>query len=87
MPQYRLYYLHSRTGSIDRFEEFVARDDDHAVKLIDPHIGEQPLELWSGGRKIGQFEDALALSGMASAGLWAHQAPEPAAPARRLFSF
>jgi hypothetical protein len=87
MPHYRLYFLQSRTGSIERFEEFEARDHDHAIELIQPHVGEQPLELWSRGRKVGQFEDALALSGMASAGLWVHEAAQPATPARRLFNF
>ena len=88
MSRYRLYFLDSRTGSIERFEEFEARDDDHALDLIEPSIGDIPLELWSGGRKVGQFETALALSGIASAGLWERQEPAPE-PSRawRLFGF
>ena len=87
MAHYRLYFLDSRTGKIERFEEFEARDDDEALGLIEQRIGDQPLELWSGGRKIGQFETALALSGVASAGLWVRgEAPVTAPPARRLFS-
>jgi hypothetical protein len=88
MSRYRLYFLDSRTGSIDRFEEFEARDDDHALDLIGPRIGDAPLELWSGGRKVGRFESALAMSGIASASLWERLAPEPAASDdRRLFGF
>ena len=85
MPHYRLYFLSSRSGSIERFEEFEARDDDEALALIDHRIGDQPLELWTGGRKVGQFECALALSGLTSAGLWTpQQLPDPP-PSRRLF--
>jgi hypothetical protein len=87
MRRYRLYFLDSRTGRIDHFEEFEARDDDHALDLIEPRIGDAPLELWSGGRKIGRFETALALSGIASASLWERLASEPAPSDRRLFVF
>jgi hypothetical protein len=87
MAHYRLYYLDSRSGKIERFEEFEACDDDDALGFIEQRIGDQPLELWSGGRKIGQFETALALSGVAAAGLWMRdEAPAPPPPARRLFS-
>jgi hypothetical protein len=87
MAHYRLYFLNSRTGKIERFEEFEAQDDDQALVLIEQRIGDQPLELWSGGRKIGQFETALALSGVASAGLWMRDEPHSSPPpARRLFS-
>jgi len=83
--QYRLYFLSNRTGSIDRHEQFEARDDDHAVELIRPRIGEQPLELWTGGRRVGRFEDALALSGLGSAALWDRLSRQPAQPRRNLF--
>lgn len=87
MPHYRLYFLSRRNGSIERFEEFEARDDDAALAEIEQRIGDQPLELWSGGRKIGQFETALALSGLASAGLWMRDEPPVRMPApRRLFN-
>jgi hypothetical protein len=86
MPHYRLYFLSSRTGGIIRFEEFEAHDDDEALTMIDDKIGDHPLELWTGGRKVGQFETALALSGLVSAGLWkSKELPDPP-PSRRLFS-
>ena len=87
MSHYRLYFLGIRTGSIERFEEFEAEDDDSALALIQPRIGDQPLELWSGGRKIGQFETALALSGIESAGLWAGRDYPAPTPQRRLFEY
>jgi len=87
MPHYRLYFLARVTGTIDRHEEFVARDDDHALELIEPHVGGQPLELWTGGRRVGQFEAALALSGIASAGLWASEELPDLGRFRRLFNF
>lgn len=86
MPVYRLYFLANPSGSIERFEEFEAADDDEALAMIDQQIGDQPLELWSDRRKIGQFDTALALSGITSAGLWAERLPE-ILPPRRLFNF
>lgn len=87
MPHYRLYFLSRRNGSIERFEEFEARDDEAALAVIEQRLGDQPLELWSGGRKIGQFETALALSGLAAAGLWMRdQTSDPPPAPRRLFS-
>ena len=85
MPRYRLYFLSRRNGSIERFEEFEANDDDDALATIEPRIGDQPLELWSGGRKVGQFETALALSGMVSDGHWMPHRPERSPESRPLF--
>jgi hypothetical protein len=87
MVRYRLYFLDRRTGRIDRYEEFEARDDDHAIDLIEPYVGNTPLELWTGGRKVGQFESALALSGYAPASLWERHTPEAPSTAWRLFNF
>ena len=87
MPQYRLYFLSAPSGSIAHHEAFEARDDDEALMMIDHQIGEQPLELWTGGRRVGQFESALAISGIASAGLWANRGPLESFQARRLFEF
>jgi hypothetical protein len=71
MPQYRLYFLSSRTGRIERHEQFEARDDAEALDHIDAHLlGDRPIELWTGGRKVAQADTALALSGLASRGLW-----------------
>jgi hypothetical protein len=89
MPHYRLYFLNGRTGSIDRFEEFEAADDDGAMKRIEPRIGDQTLELWSGGRRVGRFDDALTISGLPSTGPWTgsgSRRPDPA-PHRRPFGF
>ena len=87
MPQYRLYFLTAPSGRIEHFDQFEARDDDEAVALIERHVGEQPLELWTGRRRVGQFESALALSGIASAGLWTDRTPSSASHPQRLFQF
>lgn len=85
MAFYRLYYLESRTGRIERHEQFEAGDDDAALDAIEPHIGDQPLELWTGGRKVGQFEDALAVYAMGPPG---HRSDRThTITARRIFSF
>jgi hypothetical protein len=86
MAEYRLYIFDSRNHRLDRFETFEARDDDEALALIEPRIGDHPLELWTGGRKIGQFESALALSGIASASMWMPREAPDHMPQRRMFS-
>lgn len=86
MAFYRLYYLDSRTGRIDRHEQFEALDDDAALDAIEPHIGDQPLELWTGGRKVGQFEDALAVYAMGHSRHWSDRA-QTVSTVRRIFSF
>ncbi len=85
MAEYRLYIFDSRSHRLDRFETFEAQDDDDALDLIAPRIGDHPLELWTGGRKVGQFESALALSGLASAGMWMRPEEVDPMPQRRLF--
>jgi hypothetical protein len=87
MPHYRLYFLRNPSGSIERHEQFEARDDDDALEIIDHYVGDKPLELWTGGRKVGQFETALGLSGLTAAGLWCEPEPTPLEPSRRLFQF
>ena len=85
MPHYRLYFLSSRTGSIERHEQFEARDDDDALDTIDPYLlGDHPIELWTGGRKVGQFDTALAISGLASH--WSRGEPSPP-QSRSVFRF
>ena len=56
MGYYRLYFMNRSNGHIERFEEFDAADDSSAVSIADGHIGDQPLELWSGHRKVQRFE-------------------------------
>jgi hypothetical protein len=81
MPQYRLYFLGIRTGRIESHEQFEARDDEEALSFIQPHVGDHPLELWTGGRRIARFDTALALSGLSSQGLWGRrQEPEMVLP-------
>jgi len=56
MGYYRLYFMNRSNGHIERFEEFDAADDVSAVIVADHHVGGQPLELWSGHRKVRRFE-------------------------------
>jgi hypothetical protein len=86
MAYYRLYFLDDRTGRIERHEQFEANDDDAALDAIGPHIGDQPLELWTGGRKVGQFESALAVYAMDCPSRWDVRA-RSSPPVRRIFSF
>lgn len=56
MAYYRLYFLDPASGHIDRFEEFDAADDGAAVAVASQSIGEAPLELWSGARKVQRLD-------------------------------
>lgn len=56
MPYYRLYFMHPETGSVERFADFDAPDDTHALTLAREHIGESSLELWKEGRRVHRIE-------------------------------
>ena len=69
MNYYRLYFMHSFSGHIERVAEFDAPDDDAAATLAGEHLGEAPLELWCEHRKVRRFEaPALAPASAARAG-------------------
>lgn len=71
MPYYRLYFLDPHSGHINRFEEYDAIDDVKAIRLAERRVGDGPLELWSGRRKIGCFVASVTLA-------------EPPRPRRRI---
>ena len=56
MARYRLYFMHARSGHIERFEEFDAADDTSAIERAQGQGGAAPLELWSGARKVYRLE-------------------------------
>jgi len=56
MPVYRLYFMNRFNGHIDRFFEFEAESDLEALQTVQTASGVQPMELWSGERKVGRFE-------------------------------
>lgn len=56
MPHYRLYFMNSRNGHIDRVENLQARDDREAIETAQPLAGLQPVELWEGPRKVHRFD-------------------------------
>lgn len=51
MPDYRLYFL-DPAGSIAAVEEFIAPDDDEAIRLTRDGRGAQQRELWCRARMI-----------------------------------
>lgn len=59
MSYYRLYFMHPHTGHIERFAEYEAPDDAHALDLASEHIGDHQLELWCQHRKVQRI-DAFA---------------------------
>lgn len=52
---YRLYLLAEPGGRFVGFEEIEAPDDVEAARLAEGHVGEHPLELWCGKRKVKSF--------------------------------
>jgi len=52
---YRLYLLANPDGRFVGFEEFESADDVEAARVAEAHVGEQPLELWCGKRKVKTF--------------------------------
>lgn len=56
MPAFRLYFMNPFDSHIDRFFEFEAESDLEALRTVQIASGEQPMELWSGQRKVRRFE-------------------------------
>lgn len=52
MAYYRLYMLSGPDGRFVGFEEIEAPDDAEALRHAARFIGERPLELWCGSRKV-----------------------------------
>lgn len=55
LTYYRLYFLSRPEGRFVGFEEIEAADDVEAARLAEDHLGQQPLELWCGKRKVKSF--------------------------------
>ncbi|MGQ0588533.1 MAG: hypothetical protein ACT4N8_03225 [Sphingosinicella sp.] len=60
MAYYRLYLLAEAGGRFVGFEEIEAADDVEAVRFAEDHVGEHPLELWCGKRKVKSFPAAIS---------------------------
>ena len=54
MGYYRLYFMDSFSGHIERFEEFDAADDAAALVLAKAKQGPSALELWCSQRKVAR---------------------------------
>ncbi len=52
---YRLYVLKGPEGRFVGFEEIEAEDDVAAARRAEHFVGERPLELWCGSRKVRSF--------------------------------
>lgn len=55
---YRLYVMSAPEGRFVGFEEIEAADDVEAVRRAEDFIGDRPLELWCGTRKVRSFAAA-----------------------------
>lgn len=60
MVYYRLYLLGAPNGRIIGFKEIEADDDAGALSRAESFIGDRPLELWCGSRKVKSIPAATA---------------------------
>jgi len=56
MVYYRLYHLRGSRNEVETFREFEAETDDDAIALGETWSGPNPMELWSGHRKVRRWE-------------------------------
>jgi len=56
MIYYRLYQLCGPRNKVESFREFEADGDSIAIALVETWRGLNPMELWSGHRKIRRWE-------------------------------
>ena len=52
---YRLYVLSAPEGRFVGFEEIEAADDAEAIGRAETFMGDRPLELWCGTRRVRSF--------------------------------
>ncbi len=56
MTRYRLYFMSSRNGHIERVEDLLVGDDHEAIAAAKTLVADQPIELWCEHRKVHRFE-------------------------------
>ena len=56
MAYYRLYHLRGAKNEVEAFEEFEAGDDATAIAKCEEWRSLNPMELWSGHRKVQRWE-------------------------------
>jgi hypothetical protein len=56
MSGYRLYFMDRFSGHIDHRRDFVAEDDEAAIRIAQEWDSGQPMELWQGGHKLKRWD-------------------------------
>lgn len=56
MVYYRLYQLHGPKNEVESFHEFHAENDAAAVVIGETMLRVNPMELWTGHRKVHRWE-------------------------------
>jgi hypothetical protein len=64
MVYYRLYQLRETTNEVTSFEEFEADGDSLAIAMAEVWRSFNPMELWSGRRKVRRWEAVPAQIGL-----------------------
>lgn len=59
MDHYRLYFMTSIGGHIERFEPIEANSDQGAIEAAKLYQGPYPLELWRRDRRVQAFPACL----------------------------
>ena len=63
MVYYRLYQLRGPRNEVESFHEFHAADDREAIAVVETMRRMNPMELWSGHRKVRRWDDTSRVSG------------------------
>ena len=61
MGGYRLYFMDRFSGHIDHRRDFLADDDDAAVRIAQGWDCGQPMELWQRGHKLKRWDGNSAV--------------------------
>ena len=56
MSYYRLYFMNTFHGHIERFDEFECVNDQEAIAVAESKRGPLALELWCSQRKVARVE-------------------------------
>ena len=61
MTGYRVYRLDARNRILSR-ADLVARNDEHALQAARTILPAEPIEIWTGTRRVGSWTDGRAVT-------------------------
>jgi hypothetical protein len=74
--EYRLYFMNAQSGHIEGVEEFKALNDGDAYANCCAYVGQRPIEVWCGTRKVGRLKARDLTEEMLERRRWARAVAE-----------